>query len=447
MVQQRRLQKNTEDAELSQSYVPGSLLWGVNEFSFRGASGKVRFQEGQRVAHDITIGLFNIRPMSDKPSRSYNLTLTAYYETRWHQIGEIFRRDGTSSDPTDYRYYNENFLSQQVRAVGLFLMGISWLMAILCMIALRVFQKTPIVQRAQPFFMQILCFGSIVMSTTILTLSFDENAGWSDRSLDIACAMSPWFFFTGQIMMFCALFTKLWRVDKVLQFRRTAVKVSHVIGPLIGFLVVTSSILVVWTAIDPWLWSRELVNEMPAERYGQCTSDHQWAFFGTLIPILFVAECLTMYFAWKTADVPEDFRDSGAVMYACFAQIQAWLIGVPMLAVLGDSSADATYFGRVFLVWFFAISGVGVVVAPKIYKAIRIRLNPELGNKKGRVKVTGVYHTYNPSAASSVSRPGLDSAVSYNHSTRPSNISNISKISLDAASLLAVDEARQSSDS
>ena len=68
-------------------------------------------------------------------------------------------------------------------------------------------------------------------SSAIFTLSWDEGAGWSDRQLDIACAMTPWFFFVGNILTFCALFTKLWRVDKVLQFKRRAVTISNVMKP------------------------------------------------------------------------------------------------------------------------------------------------------------------------------------------------------------------------
>jgi hypothetical protein len=104
-----------------------------------------------------------------------------------------------------------------------------------------------------------------------------------------------------------------------------------------------------------------------------------------------------MYFAWKTADLPDDFRDSGAVMYASFAQIQSWAIGVPILAVLGSSSADATYFGRIFVIWIFAVSSVVVVVGPKLYTAWKIRRNPEIGKKKDRVHISGLQ---NPSQSS-----------------------------------------------
>jgi hypothetical protein len=149
-------------------------------------------------------------------------------------------------------------------------------------------------------------------------------------------------------------------------------------------------ILILWTALDPWTWERNLIKEMPPESYGKCTSRNLWAWFGPLIGLLFFAEGLTMYFAWKTADIPDDFRDSGAVMYASFAQMQSWSFGIPMLAVLGSSSSEATYFGRICLIWIFSVSSVVVVVGPKLISAFRIRRNPTTGQTKDRVRVTGL---------------------------------------------------------
>lgn len=87
-----------------------------------------------------------------------------------------------------------------------------------------------------------------------------------------------------------------------------------------------------------------------------------------------------------------------------------------MLAVLGTSSADATYFGRIFLIEIFAVSSVVVVVGPKVIKAIRIRRNPELGRKKGRVNVSGIYQpTSSQGTAQSMRLSNL--TASYRQST------------------------------
>jgi len=99
-----------------------------------------------------------------------------------------------------------------------------------------------------------------------------------------------------------------------------------------------------------------------------------------------------MYFAWKTTDVPEDFRDSDAVMYACFAHLQACASGGPMIALTGVASIDASMFAKFFLIWIFSVSSVVLVVCPKVYAALKIRRNPHLSRKRRRrVNVTGLF--------------------------------------------------------
>jgi hypothetical protein len=220
--------------------VRGTLLAGMLETQFEGASGTIDFGNEvgkERNANTTTIGLYNIRP--ENVTGSNNQTFFAflvytYVNETWTKVPDtaITYRDGTTDAPNVIRdFVNENYISKGVRIMGLFLMSIAWLLAFAALIALQVFTKDPVVQRAQPFFLKMLCYGSIVMSSAIFTLSWDEGAGWNDQQLDIACSMTPWFFFVGQIVTFCALFTKLWRVDKVLQFRRRAVTVSNVMKP------------------------------------------------------------------------------------------------------------------------------------------------------------------------------------------------------------------------
>lgn len=386
----------------------GSLLHGMLQSDFTGASGRVFFdaESKQRKAIGITIGAYNIRPgpiNEGTGKRSYDGVLVSKYKqfrNRWDDVvgAEVVYRDGTTliSDVTR-EVFEQNLITDSVRAIGLTLMAFAWLLALIALVLVQVLGKEPVITRAQPFFLKLLCVGSLLMSTAIFTLSWDEGAGWTDHQLDIACTLTPWFFFVGQILTFCSLFTKLWRVDEVLQFRRRAVTISNVMKPTAALLFLTLAVLVIWTVLDPWHWVREVISEIPAETYGECRSEHFWAFLGPLVGLTFVAETVTLYYAWKTADVPEDFRDSGAVMYASFAQLQSWAVGVPMLTVLGNASADATYFGRVFLIWIFAVSSVVVVIGPKLVKAIRMKLNPELLNKRGRVSVTGVYNNSAPS--------------------------------------------------
>lgn len=84
------------------------------------------------------------------------------------------------------------------------------------------------------------------------------------------------------------------------------------------------------------------------------------------------------------------FRESGAFVYASFAQLQSWIFGLPVLAVLASSSTEAIYFGRICLIWIFGVSSIVVVVGPTLVNAIRMRRNPNIGQNTDRIRISGL---------------------------------------------------------
>jgi hypothetical protein len=235
-----RNKRALQEPQIESNATRGTLLAGMIQTKFHGASGPIDFGKEvgkERNTDTITIGLYNVRPrnLTDSGKQSFYASLVySNNDSQWVRLGNeaIVYRDGTTTAPAITRaFVEENFLSPSVRSIGLLLMAIAWVLGFTALIGLQVLNKDPVVQRAQPFFLKMLCYGSVLTSTSIFTVSWDEGAGWSNRQLDIACAMTPWFFFVGIILTFCALFTKLWRVDKVLQFRRRAVTISNVMKP------------------------------------------------------------------------------------------------------------------------------------------------------------------------------------------------------------------------
>jgi len=162
------------------------------------------------------------------------------------------------------------------------------------------------------------------------------------------------------------------------------------VRPLLAFLAVNLVILLSQTVYDPWSWERRIISEIPAETYGKCQSKHDLMFFGLLVGLIFVAEVMILRVAWRTTDVPTDFRDSGSIMYSCFVHAQAWAVGVPMLAALGYSSVNSTYFARIFLTWVFSVSSVAVVVFPKIWNALHSQQDP-LYSQRRRARLSTEY--------------------------------------------------------
>jgi hypothetical protein len=223
------------------------------------------------------------------------------------------------------------------------------------------------------------------MCGTIFTLSWDENAGWTVNQLNTTCALTPWFFFPGHMINIFALFMMVLHGSSGKETLRPWKVPSLCI--LVLFVSTITVLLIAQTILDPWTWQRIVIREIPAETYGRCTSDHTWAYFGPMVGLLFSMDFLLMYLCWKKGDYSSNYADTAAVMYTCFAHVQGWVVGGSILAVLGNSSVDATYFGRTILIWIFAASSLVGVVGTRVSRAMSIRRHPLLRERRQPTRV------------------------------------------------------------
>jgi hypothetical protein len=178
--------------------------------------------------------------------------------------------------------------------------------------------------------------------------------------------------------------------------RRQRVTYFQVIRPILLLFAAIVIVLLVWTIIDPWQWTRETVaGVLPPESIGQCQSDHFGAFFWTCAALIGVPTLLTIVAVWRTKDISQDLSDTSVTFYLVVTQFQAWLLGVPVLIVLDSSSVDASYLGRVLLIWLFAIAPLLIVISPTIHRTIENRRNPARDSKSSsrrRASATGTVH-------------------------------------------------------
>jgi hypothetical protein len=190
-------------------------------------------------------------------------------------------------------------------------------------------------------------------------------------------------------------YCQLWRVDRVLQARRQKVTHFQVMWPVLFLFAGILTILIVWTVIDPWQWEdTEVEGAQPPESKGQCSSDHFLAFFWPCAVLIGLPTLLTIFGVWKTKDISQDLSDTSTTFYLVVTQFQAWLLGVPVMAVIGkssDSSVDAVYLGRVLLIWIFAMAPILIVLTPRIYRTVAHRWWPESTKTRGSgVRVSGL---------------------------------------------------------
>ena len=268
---------------------------------------------------------------------------------------------------------DQNYLTPAVRITGLALMSISLLCSILLAFAVWYYEDQKTIKSNQPVFLYILLIGTFVMAWSILFLSFDESNVSTEEYdeppfLDVSCTLFPWFLTLGYILIYSAMFMKLWRLNRVLQSFRSKVHVKQVLWPCIALLGVSVIILTVWTTVEPLQWERNPVDEeFPQdETYGQCASPNDIWFTVSLGVVLLVTTLLAGFMAWRTRDVDAKFSESNWIFTTIVLQVQILIVGIPVLIIVQRQSADATYLGRVLLIWTMTISTMALMFGPKL---------------------------------------------------------------------------------
>ncbi|CAB9501560.1 expressed unknown protein [Seminavis robusta] len=340
---------------------------------FLGASGTVAFDynkdERFRAVDTMQMAMFNFRVVENQDSgvMTVETPIAAHLDTstqQWITL-QSFLFGSTSSDTLPNPQFvvsEENFLSNWVFGLGLFLFVFGAVFALASFAAVTYYQKDGAIRMAQPFFLKLICLGSFIEVCTILPLSLDESRGLDDGQLDAACMSVPLLVFIGHAIIYSAIFCKLWRVDQVMSAQRRTRIELQVLWPLGLVLFVIVTILIVWTAVSPWRWEHDFVSLSPPETYGKCHSDNFAAFFAPLSAILMACTLLTGFFVWRTKDISQDLSDTSTVFYLIVTQLQAWFVGLPILAVIGDSSVNSVYFGRILLIWVFAMAPLLIVL-------------------------------------------------------------------------------------
>lgn len=227
-------------------------------------------------------------------------------------------------------------------------------------------------------------------------ISFDEGSGYTKDRLGVYCMASIWCVCLGHLLIYGALFTKLWRINKVLQFRRAKVKLRHVAWPLSALMVATILILIFWTIFSPLRWDRPMMDELTEESFGKCSDS-----FGpsaVLFPLAVIPCLLTCYMAYKTKDIEDTYAESKWIFVLVLVQIQMVISAVPVLALLGreNVSTDARYIGRTIFFWSYSMSALLLVIVPKMvahYYVVNGKVKTSVvrgGSSNGMVHISGL---------------------------------------------------------
>lgn len=387
----------TENASLGLN-----LLQGIRQSEFTGASGKVRFKgsgpmPGGRDGSSALFGALNIVPGSTMKDSNGVTRFSDIFQPElgtWIQTDNFTFAGGSMVPPELLRDPpQQNYLPNSLRIVGFTLMGIVVASAIATSIWVFLKRDHQVLRAAQPSFLYGLCFGSIVFASAIVPLSFDESYGWTEQQLSAGCISIPWLVGFGHIITYSALFAKLWRVNKVLQFKKRKIEVRHVVWPAAILVLAAFVDLGLWTGLDPPEWVRVEIDPTTGESIGFCDSAYLLAFAAPLAILMLIPTVLTGVMAWKTKDVDEAYTETWWIFALILVQVELAVVGAPVVAILRTVSTSGKYIGFVAILWAFPMSTLLLIMLPKMVASVRAARGVVKGRTRGSresVRVSGI---------------------------------------------------------
>jgi gamma-aminobutyric acid type B receptor len=266
-----------------------------------------------------------------------------------------------------------NFLGS-LRILGYTLFGIIVVADIVSTIWVVRNWNTRIVSAGQPFFLVTIALGVLIMSASTVPMGFDDE-NW--ENLDQACMAEPWLLTVGFGIIFAGLFSKLWRVDRLIssamRFSKKLVSIRDVMLPFCVLTLINVTILICWTIFAPLHYVRQdYEGTDPWNRvistHGSCRSaedNNSYPFVGSLGLINFGALMLANFAAFRTRHVETELSESRYIAITVAFMTQAALVGLPVL-LLVDDEPQAHYVVQVMLVFCVCIAILGFIFVPKI---------------------------------------------------------------------------------
>jgi hypothetical protein len=369
----------------SESPTGQDIFDGLKNVEFTGSSGLVKFNNVSlsRSHVGLHFKVFNIVAQSPTTDGQVFLSSHAAVVIDFLSVDAVqtlepfVYSDGTTTPhaglpPPDV---HQNLVSNAALAFGLALAGAMMLMSILWIVWAVKSRNNYMIRAAQPLFLVMLCIGAFIMASSIIPMSFQDPM--PEHVLNGACMAIPWLVAIGFSTSFSALFSKLWRIDRVhrasVAFQRIVVRAHNVMLPFLILSSVNIGLLITWTVLSPMEWTRKYAPGRTdrfgryIEFYGVCESEDAEVgqiFTWTLAAVNFVPLLSAVVQSYRTRFLPSIFNESTYVALSLLSMLEATIVGFPILWLVSESPT-ASFLVRAILVTIFCLAIILPIFVPK----------------------------------------------------------------------------------
>lgn len=214
------------------------------DLSFTGLSGPVQFlKSGTRDQSTFNYGAFTTfeQEYNETHATIGKRLANRRIDGEWQYVSDFLFNDGSANIPSDLPPVElaNNDVSPAVRGVVFAMYGVVLVLVAGFAFWTRANITERVVLASQPFFLYTLLTGITILASTIIPISIDHSVASLDGAV-IACNSSIWLLSVGFCVTFSALFTKNYRINRILKaakrMKRIKVTVADTIVPMVALL-------------------------------------------------------------------------------------------------------------------------------------------------------------------------------------------------------------------
>ena len=268
-------------------------------------------------------------------------------------------------------------LISHLRIIGYILLAIILSTAGVCIIWAVTQRNHAVVKAAQPVFLMLVAAGVVILGSTIVPLSMDDDGdadSISNTKATWICMSVPWLACCGFTITFSALFSKTLRITRIFtearRYHRVQVTAVDVLVPFSMLFCANVIVLILWSVLDPLVYTR--INNAGMDgwnrvlsTFGACRCDNPLAYAMPLAAINAGVLALAIWQAYQSRHIRLEFAESKYIFICMVSLLEALVICIPILIVVRDSP-QAFYLTIIFMVFCICMGVLLLICVPKI---------------------------------------------------------------------------------
>ncbi|WKY03721.1 hypothetical protein Q1695_005018 [Nippostrongylus brasiliensis] len=354
------------------------LLSAINNSSFEGVTGRVRFENNERL------GLVDIRQWRNG----------AYEDVGFYDgASDVFSMNtdlGGWEPPLDATVIERRreYISNLLFVVMSFLALIGISLALIFLFVNIKYRNHRFIKMSSPNLNNLIIVGSMCTFASVVLLGIDTRI-LSNENFVKLCYVKTWTLSLGFTLAFGSMFSKTWRVHSIftnIRMDRKAIKDSKLLLVLAGLLFVDVLVLTLWALLSPFRMS---VMELPqlhsddkvvVPEIEKCQSNHSAVFQAVLYAIKGILMILGCFLAWETrhVNVPA-LNDSKYIGMSVYNVVVMSTIGLSISVILQERVNEAFALACFFIIFSTTLT-LCLVFVPKVVELLR---NPDGSNPRG----------------------------------------------------------------